>query len=275
MLHTTIPLVGSDEEATEHAPMPIAETLPILYRDEHLVIVNKPSGLLVHRSPIDRHETRFALQLVRDQIGQRVYPVHRLDKPTSGVLIFALSATVARQLTTQFTQHQIEKTYIAVVRGFAPESGVIDHPLVEEPDKMMPGRKTPTEAQQAISHFRCLGQAELPVCIEKYPISRFSLVQVQPQTGRRHQIRRHLKHINHPIIGDAKHGRGRYNRYFKAELGVDRLLLAATQVRFQHPVTGQMLSVQAPLDQEMTQLFQRFGWHNWAEHFNPTSSIHS
>ncbi|SJZ74812.1 tRNA pseudouridine65 synthase [Oceanospirillum multiglobuliferum] len=267
----TTPIAESHSVVRSETESP-AEQLPILYQDADLVVVNKPSGLLVHRSPIDRHETRFALQLVRDQIGQRVYPVHRLDKPTSGVLIFALSPAIARALTEQFTAHQIEKTYLAVVRGFAPESGIIDHPLVEEPDKMMPGRKAPTEAQSALSHYRCLAQAELAVCIEKYPVSRFSLVEVQPKTGRRHQIRRHLKHINHPIIGDAKHGRGRYNRYFKEQLATDRLLLAATRVCFQHPVTGQALSIQAPLDCCMTQLLQRLGWQAWADHFNQISS---
>ncbi|MDX1320940.1 MAG: tRNA pseudouridine(65) synthase TruC [Oceanospirillum sp.] len=241
------------------------EILPVLYQDEHLVVVNKPSGLLVHRSPIDRHETRFALQMVRNQIGQKVFPVHRLDKPTSGALVFALSSEVARKLGEQMMAHEVDKTYVAVVRGYAPEAGEIDHALVEEPDKRIKGSKEKSEPQAAFSRYRCLATAELDVCIERYPQSRFSLVEVKPETGRRHQIRRHLKHINHPIIGDAKHGRGRYNRYFKEHLASDRLLLAATEIAFQHPVTGQPLTIQAPLEESMQRIMSRLGWDTWVQ----------
>jgi len=108
----------------------------LLYRDDCLVAINKPSGLLVHRSPIDRHETRFALQMVRDQIGQHVYPVHRLDKPTSGVLVFALSSELARQISTQFAAGSVSKHYLAVVRGHCPPQGSIDHPLQEKLDRI-------------------------------------------------------------------------------------------------------------------------------------------
>lgn len=241
------------------------EILPVLYQDEHLVVINKPSGLLVHRSPIDRHETRFALQMVRNQIGQKVFPVHRLDKPTSGALVFALSSEVARQLGEQMMAHEVDKTYVAVVRGYAPESGEIDHALVEEPDKRIKGSKEKTEPQPAFSRYRCLATAELEVCIERYPQSRFSLVEVKPETGRRHQIRRHLKHINHPIIGDAKHGRGRYNRYFKEHLDSDRLLLAATTISFTHPVSGELLMVRAPLEASMQHIMSRLGWQGWVD----------
>lgn len=244
-----------------------AERLPVLFQDDSLIVVHKPSGLLVHRSPIDRHETRFAMQIVRDQIGQHVFPVHRLDKPTSGALVFALNRDIARMMTEAFTDKQVEKTYVAVVRGFAPQSGDIDHALVEEPDKMMPGRQRKTDPQPAFSRYRCLGQSVLPVCIEKYPESRFSLVEVKPETGRRHQIRRHMKHINHPIIGDAKHGRGRYNRYFKEHLDSDRLLLAATHIGFQHPLSGETLSIRCPVEDNMRNLIERLGWREQAEEF--------
>lgn len=251
--------------AADIMPQMQAETLPILYQDEVLVVVNKPSGLLVHRSPIDRHETRFAVQLVRDQIGQKVFPVHRLDKPTSGALVFALNPEVARHLGEQMMGHQVEKTYLAVVRGYAPEAGEIDHPLVEEPDKRIKGSAQKTDPQPAFSRYRRLAMAELDACIERYPQSRFSLVEVMPETGRRHQIRRHMKHINHPIIGDAKHGRGRYNRYFKEHLDSDRLLLAATSITFTHPVSGERLTVRAPLEASMQHIMCRLGWQDWAD----------
>jgi tRNA pseudouridine65 synthase len=243
------------------------ETLPVIYHDEHLIAVNKPSGLLVHRSEIDRHETRFALQIVRDQIGQRVYPLHRLDKPTSGVLLFALSPEIARQASEQFSSHQIQKQYLAVVRGYAPEQGHIDHALKEELDKYTDKKarenKPPQEAQ---TDFQRLATIELPVEIERYPQSRYSMVLCQPKTGRKHQIRRHMKHISHPIIGDAKHGKGIHNRYFKEHLEAGRLLLHAAEMTITHPVHGAPITLTAPLDATMSNLLQRF---EWLESINP------
>ncbi len=199
----------------------LSEQLPIIYQDKYLVAINKPSGLLVHRSMIDRHETRFAMQMVRDQIGQRVYPLHRLDKPTSGVLLFALSPEVAKLAGEQFQQHSVSKSYLAIVRGVTDEKGLIDHALREQLDKIT-DRKAQKDkpAQDAITHYRRLADIELPVCIDRYPTSRYSLLQLTPETGRKHQIRRHLKHISHPIIGDAKHGKGKHNRYFARHLAV-------------------------------------------------------
>lgn len=239
----------------------MTDVLPIVYQDEHLVAVNKPSGLLVHRSAIDRHETRFALQLLRDQLGQHVYPVHRLDKPTSGVLVFALSAAVARQLGDYFYRQRVEKTYLAVVRGNAPQSGIIDHPLREEQDACMPGTvKKDKQPQSAITHFRCLANRELPIAIDKYPTSRYSLVVCHPRTGRKHQIRRHLKHINHPIIGDAKHGKSLHNHFFRETLAVNRLLLANTELIFPHPCSQQPLHLRARLDATFSRLLTRLDW---------------
>ncbi|GAB3379883.1 pseudouridine synthase [Spongiibacter taiwanensis] len=241
------------------------DTLDILYHDRDLVAINKPAGLLVHRSPIDRHETRFALQLLRDQLGQRVYPLHRLDKPTSGVLLFALSKTVAQQVSLQFQANQsanesaVRKTYLAVVRGYCPRSGRIDHALQEE-DR--PPGSQPVAAQTAITDYECLAQTELPVMIETYPSSRYSLVRLRPLTGRRHQLRRHMKHISHPIIGDAKHGRGRHNRYFASQLDCPRLLLHAESLTISHPETDTPLTIRAPLDVLYSALLARFDWND-------------
>lgn len=238
----------------------MTDHLDILFQDEYLVAINKPSGLLVHRSEIDRHETRFAVQLLRNQIGQQVFPLHRLDKPTSGVLLFALSSAVAQQLAEQFRNHSIRKTYLALVRGHCLGDGEINHPLREDPDEYA-GRKEPGPALEAITHFRHLAAVELPIAVDKYPSSRYSLVECHPLTGRKHQIRRHLKHINHPIIGDAKHGKGRHNRMFQEEFGVHRLLLAATQLDFIHPQSQRKLQICAPLDSSFLSLIKRFGWH--------------
>ena len=191
------------------SPVTLSAPLELVYQDEHLVAINKPAGLLVHRSHLDRHETRFALQMLRDQIGRRVYPVHRLDKPTSGILLFALSPDTARQLSLLFEQRQVHKHYLAVVRGHCPEQGEIDYPLKEQRDRIADARvRDDKPAQEAMTRFRRLATVELPVAVDRYPQTRYSLVQLSPRTGRRHQLRRHMKHIGHPIIGDAKHGKG-------------------------------------------------------------------
>lgn len=239
----------------------MTDILPIIYRDEYLVAINKPGGLLVHRSEIDRHETRFAMQLLRDQIGQMVYPIHRLDKPTSGVLVFALSPEIAQQLGDIFTRHALTKTYVALVRGFAPEQGIIDHPLVEELDKYTDKKaRADKPAQAAITEFKTLAQIEFPFSIDKYPCTRYSLVQCTPQTGRKHQIRRHMKHISYPIIGDAKHGKGQHNRFFQENFACDGLMLASTEMQFIHPITSETLTLTAPLAPKFTRIIHQFNW---------------
>lgn len=239
----------------------MSDDLAMIYRDEHLIAINKPSGLLVHRSDIDRHETRFAMQLLRDQIGQPVFPVHRLDKPTSGVLLFALHSECARLLGDIFTKHLLTKTYVALVRGVAPEKIRIEHALTEELDKISDKKANQHKpAQHAITDVKTLAQIELPIAIDKYPSSRYSLVECQPQTGRKHQIRRHLKHINHPIIGDAKHGKGRHNRFFQEQYSCHRLMLAATELRLTHPYTNEPLRLTATLDTHFQHILNEFSW---------------
>ncbi|KJZ12861.1 MULTISPECIES: pseudouridine synthase [Halomonas] len=231
--------------------------LPILYQDDDLVAVHKPSGLLVHRSALARGEREFLLQRLRDQLGQRVYPVHRLDRPTSGVMVFALSSDMARRLAEAFTERQVTKRYLAVVRGIGPETERIDRALREE-DGSRPKAEMP--AMPAITEVRRLDSVELPVRIDRYPQVRYSLMEARPLTGRRHQIRRHLSGIGYPIIGDAKHGKGNHNRFFRDSLDCDRLLLAATSLEFEHPRHRTPMALCCPLDACMTRLFDRFGW---------------
>ena len=229
------------------------DPLPVLFRDDRVVVVNKPSGLLVHRSPIDRHETRFALQLVRDQIGQRVHPVHRLDKPTSGALVFALDAEAARHLASTFATRAVTKTYLALVRGWPEVEGIIDRPLVAVEDERAGPQSL--EPREAITEFRRLASYELPVRVDRYPTSRYALLELQPHTGRRHQLRRHLATASHPIVGDSTYGKGRHNRLFAERFGSNRLLLACTRLEFDSmPWRNEPLTVEAPLAAEFAEL---------------------
>lgn len=245
--------------------------LDILYLDEHLVAINKPSGLLVHRSNIDRHETRFAVQLLRDQLGQKVYPIHRLDKPTSGVIVFALSSEVAALMAEQWREQSVEKHYLAIVRGYFPDFVHLDKALIPTVDKYAK-QATNKPAQDAVTDFRCLATVELPVQVDKYPQSRYSLIECIPITGRKHQLRRHLKHLAHPIIGDARYGKGRHSRFFRDQLGAPRLLLHAQHLTFAHPITQLPISLSANLDETWQQLIQRFDWQQTIAQYQPLNS---
>ncbi|QIM63373.1 tRNA pseudouridine(65) synthase TruC [Pasteurellaceae bacterium Orientalotternb1] len=234
--------------------------LDILYQDDELVAINKPAGMLVHRSWLDKHETVFAMQTLRDQLGQHVFPIHRLDRPTSGVLLFALNNEMARMMSQQFEQHQIEKSYLAVVRGYLLGEDRIDYPLKVQLDKIADKFSQEKEAQQAITNYRSLATVEMPYPAGKFATARYSLVQLFPKTGRKHQLRRHLKHLFHPIIGDTNYGDLHQNRALTANTGCDRLFLHSNQLQFTHPKTLQKISIKAPLDAQWQQLFSQFNW---------------
>jgi len=232
------------------------KTLHVLYRDDDLIAVNKPSGLLVHRSWVDKEATDFALQRVRALTGRHVYPVHRLDRPTSGVLLFAFSGQAARAVQAQFEAGMFEKVYLAVVRGWTEAAGRIDHPLKDD-EKLRNGC---IATRPALTDYQRLATAELPAAIETYPTARFSLVLLLPRTGRSRQLRRHLAHIAHPIIGDTSHGRGAYNRWFRQHLDCHRLLLHALSVSLRHPADGTRLAITAPVaDPSMLRVLSRLG----------------
>ena len=245
--------------AAEPGTLPV--TLPILYRDEQIVVIDKPAGLLVHRSDIDRHETRFAIQILRDQIGQRVWPAHRLDRGTSGVLLFGLRQEIAGQLGRQFEAGTVEKRYWAVVRGHPPSEGSIDHPLSRHRDAYdFTGDASSEAAQPALTRFRRLAEIELPIAVDRYPSSRYALLELDPVTGRRHQLRRHLKHIAHPIIGDSTYGKGRHNRFFAEHFNCPRLLLACVRLSFAHPHDGRQLTINAPVTGAFAAALRTLGW---------------
>lgn len=235
----------------------LKETLPIIYQDDTLIAVNKPSGLLVHRSELDRHETRFALQILRDQVGRRVYPVHRLDKPTSGLLLMAFSSDTARALAHQFEAGTPRKRYLAIVRGHPPLGGIIRHPL-QDPDDPR-GDQAPL--QDALTVYHRLATTTLPISLDsRYPTARYALMHVKLCTGRRHQIRRHFKHISHHLIGDSNYGKGNHNRYLRDHYGCSRLMLCAIGIDIIHPETGTLLQLQAEPSPDFTTAAQALGW---------------
>jgi len=234
------------------------DKLEILYQDEHYVAINKPSGLLVHPTIIDRHEKRVAMRLLRDQLGKRVYVVHRLDKPTSGVLLFALDQQAARKASDQFARREIQKTYLAVIRGFVEEKGQINFALKEVEDKIL--NQKSANLKDATTNYQKLAEYELDANISRYPISRYSLVQIKPKTGRMHQIRRHLSQIRHPIIGDTKYGDRHHNRYFREKLDCNRLLLSATELIFIHPFYKSSVKITSPLESQFIGILDNFNW---------------
>ena len=287
------------------------DRLEIIYQDNDIVAINKPAGMLVHKSAMDRHETRFALQMTRDQIGQKVFPVHRLDKPTSGVLLFALNPAAARTLSLQFQENQVKKTYLAVVRGYLQGTGTIDHPLknikkgrgnllsngyksrpcMDSPcpdgqgGEVIPGtentstfqkdlkrlEKNPSGLQErpkqrAVTDYAGVATVELPMRVDKYPSSRYSLVELCPGTGRRHQLRRHMKHLSHPIVGDTIYGKSCHNDFFKNQFQCRRLLLCALKIRFAHPVTEKEMMLWAKPDIGFQQIMVRLGWYDATRH---------
>jgi tRNA pseudouridine65 synthase len=209
--------------------MTLRGSLPILYQDEAILVVAKPSGLVVHRGW--GQDRVVAMALARQAVGRHVYPVHRLDRGTSGALVFALDPETARRLQASFEAGEVRKRYLALVRGIPPEQGVIDNPVPREPD----GPRVP-----AVTEFRRLAVFE-----------RYALVEAIPRTGRLHQIRRHLKHLTHPLIGDVRYGKGEHNRLFRERFGLHRLALHALEIAFPHPVSGEPVHFAAEVPEDL------------------------
>jgi tRNA pseudouridine65 synthase len=226
----------------------IARPLPLLHHDARLAVVDKPSGLVVHRSARASDRDNCVWRLTR-QLGRPVHPVHRLDRPTSGVLVFALDPQAARSLAEAFAQRRVHKGYLAVVRGVPPESGTIERPIRDEH-----GRASPAETR-----FRRLASVELPHAVGRYATARYALVLAEPATGREHQIRRHLRALNHPLVGDTTWGDSAHNRFFRERFGTRRLLLHAAFCRLPHP-DGGTLDLVAPLPAELETLLDALGF---------------
>lgn len=224
--------------------------LDIVFQDDDLVAINKPHGLLVHRSPIAADASEFALQMLRDQLNRHVFPAHRLDRKTSGILLFALSKDVEKLMQMQFQDNLVDKKYLAIVRGHTPDEEEIDYAL----------RKENGTLQEAFTRYKTLARAELDVPLGNHPTSRYSLVEANPETGRMHQLRKHFAHIFHPIIGDRTHGCNKQNKLFKERWELDTMLLHASQLSFIHPVANVPVHIKAPLQDEFLRMMALMGW---------------
>ncbi len=229
-----------------------AEPLDLLHLDDDVVAVNKPAGIAVHRSHLVGADEDYLMDRLRLQVDGRLHAVHRLDRATSGVLLVARSKEMAAELGRQMMARTVEKTYLAVVRGWPAEEGEIDYPLS--------GSSLRGEAKPALTRWRRLATIEVPIAQGRYEQQRYALLEVSPQTGRYRQIRRHFHHLSHHLLGDTSHGRGDHNRLIRQHYGVHRLLLHASRLRVLHPATQQALELQAPLDRAWLRLLEAFQW---------------
>ena len=234
-------------------------TLEILYQDEHLVAVNKPSGLLVHRTHLAKDEEDAVVQRLRDQTGRWVFPVHRLDRATSGVLVMAFSPSIARELSEQFSDSQTQKVYHCLVRGFSDESGHIDYPLAKLNEQKGRARfKIAGTEKEAETLYRRIHRYQLPIAVSRYDAMRLSWVEVSPKQGRKHQIRRHFKHILNPLVGDTCYGCRHINKALREAWDEDlRLVLHASSLEFKHPINQQKMQINAQFPDDIQTLFNR------------------
>lgn len=226
--------------------------LDIVHEDAELLAVNKPAGLLVHRSKIAIDEDDFLLERLQKQAGMTLYLAHRLDRATSGVLLLAKSREIAGELGRAFMAREVNKRYLVVVRGWPAPDGVIDYEL--------PGLRDRGPRKAAVTRWRTLATTTVPIALGKYPEQRYALVEASPETGRYRQIRKHFHHVSHHVIGDTSHGRGDHNRLWRMHFAMHRMLLHAHRLEFRHPGNGAPLVLTAGLDATWNAVLDRFNW---------------
>ncbi len=224
--------------------------LEIIYKDEYLVAINKPHGLLVHRSEYAGVADFYAVQELKKQLGKKVHPCHRIDRKTGGILLFALTKELNSIMQQQFAGNLVKKKYLAIVRGYTDDSGIIDYSLTNEKGKI----------QESLTNYNTLGRVELDIPFGKFKTSRYSLVEVYPQSGRMHQIRKHLAHIFHPIIGDRPHGCNKQNKFFKEQWNMDTMMLHASEISFKHPINHEDITIKADIQSEFRRMMELMGF---------------
>jgi tRNA pseudouridine65 synthase len=228
------------------------QSIEIVHEDTDLLAVNKPAGLLVHRSKIANDETDFLLDRLAAQVATPLHLAHRLDRATSGVVLLAKSREIAGELGRLFMAREVTKRYLAVVRGWPDAEGVIDYPL--------PDARENSPRKPALTRWRTLATATLSIEMGRYAEQRYALIEALPETGRYRQIRKHFHHVSHHIVGDTSHGRGDHNRLWRIHFGMHRMLLHAWRIEFAHPRSGERLRLQAPLDAVWKGVLARFDW---------------
>jgi tRNA pseudouridine65 synthase len=232
--------------------MKTAQRLEIIYDNGQLIAINKPHGLLVHTTGMAADETITAVRLLRNQTGQWVFPAHRLDRKTAGVLLFSFDRSINSLMQQQFMNHEVVKTYHALVRGYTDDSGTIDYPVADRNGKL----------KEAITYYKTLQRVELPLPFGKFDTSRYSLVEIKPVTGRIHQIRKHFAHILHPIIGDRPHGCNKQNRFFLEKWNHYEMLLHARSLQFRHPINEVIVKITANYHQSFARMLSILGFPN-------------
>lgn len=226
----------------------------ILHLEDDFVAIEKPVGFHVHQPEFPRRRVPdevVCLPNLRDQLGLYLYPVHRLDVATEGVLLFALKKETAAFFCRQFETGEVHKTYFAIVRGWVNDEGIIDVPLALD---------STGELFEARTRYRVHSRLELPYAVGKrHSTARYSLVEAHPETGRFHQVRRHFARISHPLIGDSAHGDSYHNRFFREELGLPGLWLKAKSIEFHHPTRGERIKIECPWGERWKSSYQRLG----------------
>jgi tRNA pseudouridine65 synthase len=226
--------------------------LPIIYQDDYLLVINKPNNILVHPSFYARNiESRSMIEILKDEFGVALYPIHRLDHKTSGIIVFAKSAEIAKQMQALFVHQTIQKTYHAIVRGHIPTNGIVNSPVKNADTGIY---------KDAHTAYSCLSQTEIDIPVQPYAKSRYSFIALSPKTGRMHQLRKHMNKISHPIIGDNKYGNRHHNHMFQEKFGQGNLFLHASKIEFEHPVTKSKLLLSAPLPPFWQKLATQLNW---------------
>ncbi len=224
--------------------------IELLWQDNYIGLINKPANLIIHRTAISSDRDTLVSRL-QEQFENPPVPVHRLDRPVSGLLMGAFDTETASALSRSFREGEVDKRYIAIVRGIPEESGEITIALKNS---------RTLEMQESRTTYRKLASIELPLPSRKYPKTRYSLIEASPKTGRFHQIRRHLARIGYPIIGDTSHGDTFCNHQFEREFGIEGLMLHSYSINFMHPVEKVEKNFFCPLRNEMEQICKKFHW---------------